>query len=499
MLRTFRFILVILLYSIPAHALIEINSTPTTDPSTCDGTIEIAFTNETANHIWDVYITYFDDPSAAVITQSGLTGTMVHSFPNLCSGEYFIEVAPAGTECGFEYNATVPFNLDGEVFSAYFDFEFGSDYCEVFFQFNITGGNVTEYLWYFGDGAFSNVQEPSHIYTEPGCHTVILETTNSLGEYNEYEEIVCTPNCNVEVPELECEINGPFTATAGAQIMIQPTVSGGVLPYSYNWITPSGAYATPDELSGLGPHSITIDENANNGQNLIWFLEVEDSEGNTTQCEYTVIIAGGIPALDLVVFTDNQPLTPVTLFANIDFSNITHPINYIFNLDVDNGAVIPMGVQDEGQLNYSGGLPAGNYTATVVATDQMGTYQASTTFTIDGSVTPPPPAAPQVIIRDLATNASTPVTLEGGECVTIWFFILNDPFSGGTESPFPDCVDEYFIALRVFPEGGNEDDEYDIGGFQTDPGCPNNPFAFELCHSHFEFLFLQLSRACGYF
>ncbi len=44
-----------------------------------------------------------------------------------------------------------------------------------------TGPGTLSYLWNFGDGATSTLQNPSHIYNNSGAYTVTLQTTSSLG------------------------------------------------------------------------------------------------------------------------------------------------------------------------------------------------------------------------------------------------------------------------------------------------------------------------------
>lgn len=47
--------------------------------------------------------------------------------------------------------------------------------------FNNTSTNATSYLWDFGDGNTSTVQNPSHVYTSAGTYSVSLTVTNECG------------------------------------------------------------------------------------------------------------------------------------------------------------------------------------------------------------------------------------------------------------------------------------------------------------------------------
>ncbi|MCS6935436.1 MAG: PKD domain-containing protein [Chitinophagales bacterium] len=46
---------------------------------------------------------------------------------------------------------------------------------------NTTNGNITEWLWKFGDGTTSTVQSPTHIYNSSGTYNVTLIITNEYG------------------------------------------------------------------------------------------------------------------------------------------------------------------------------------------------------------------------------------------------------------------------------------------------------------------------------
>jgi PKD repeat protein len=78
--------------------------------------------------------------------------------------------------------------------------------CDSIVQFNNTSQNtITSYLWYFGDGDSSTVQNPSHEYQTVGTYTVTLIVTGPFGsdtiikpDYVTYsggpKAATCTPN-----------------------------------------------------------------------------------------------------------------------------------------------------------------------------------------------------------------------------------------------------------------------------------------------------------------
>jgi PKD repeat protein len=51
-----------------------------------------------------------------------------------------------------------------------------------YFSLTDISGAVNKWHWDFGDGTFSNTQNPTHIYASPGTYTVKLTATNTLGQ-----------------------------------------------------------------------------------------------------------------------------------------------------------------------------------------------------------------------------------------------------------------------------------------------------------------------------
>ena len=60
-------------------------------------------------------------------------------------------------------------------------FTWSSNRLEVTFQNQSTGDQPLSYLWNFGDGTTSTLQNPIKTYSNPGDYTVTLSVTNSVG------------------------------------------------------------------------------------------------------------------------------------------------------------------------------------------------------------------------------------------------------------------------------------------------------------------------------
>lgn len=81
----------------------------------------------------------------------------------------------------------------------------------------LNGITGSEYLWDFGDGRFANIQNPIHLYREPGNYTVSLTVTNIEGcsssdTIEEMIEIYTRPSVNFTVKPEYASIVDPLIA-----------------------------------------------------------------------------------------------------------------------------------------------------------------------------------------------------------------------------------------------------------------------------------------------
>lgn len=67
-------------------------------------------------------------------------------------------------------------------------------------SFTNSSTGATSYTWDFGDGSFSNLQNPSHIYATNGTYTVCLTATSASGCDDTYCDVI---SLNVNVNEIE--------------------------------------------------------------------------------------------------------------------------------------------------------------------------------------------------------------------------------------------------------------------------------------------------------
>jgi gliding motility-associated-like protein len=111
----------------------------------------------------------------------------------------------------------------------------------------------TGYLWNFGDGATSILQNPSHTYSTAGTYNVTLTSSGPCNAPGTLTLPVNIINVTASVTNITCNGANDGTATA--------TVTGGTAPFTYAW-TPGNS--TTSTITGLSSGSYTVSVSATN-------------------------------------------------------------------------------------------------------------------------------------------------------------------------------------------------------------------------------------------
>ena len=96
-----------------------------------------------------------------------------------------------------------------------------------------TAGAATTWSWYFGDGAGSNQQHPSHLYTAPGTYSVRLTASNAYGS----DEMLKTGYIDVGPgPPVIVEFSGtPTTGTAPLTVAFTDETIGYITEWTWEF------------------------------------------------------------------------------------------------------------------------------------------------------------------------------------------------------------------------------------------------------------------------
>ncbi|TXB65346.1 PKD domain-containing protein [Vicingus serpentipes] len=111
----------------------------------------------------------------------------------------------------------------------------------------------TSWLWNFGDGNSSTLQNPSHVYASAGTYTVTLTATNASGSDDEVKTNHITVNAN---PDLSSTSSSDETCTGNdGTATVTPSPVGS---YTYSWNTaPAQTNATATGLSAA-TYNVTV-------------------------------------------------------------------------------------------------------------------------------------------------------------------------------------------------------------------------------------------------
>ena len=88
------------------------------------------------------------------------------------------------------------------------------------------------YQWSFGDGSTSEIQNPTHTYSEPSPpegYKVVLYVTDSKGTSGQDQTRAYVTG------DLIANAGGPYYGELGVPIQFTGSASGGTIPYSYSW------------------------------------------------------------------------------------------------------------------------------------------------------------------------------------------------------------------------------------------------------------------------
>jgi uncharacterized protein (TIGR02145 family) len=153
-----------------------------------------------------------------------------------------------------------------------------------------SANNPTSWLWAFGDGNTSTLQDPSHAYSSAGTYTVVLTVTNNFGSNDETKFNYITVNEAGKAP-VAGFIASPRSIIAGQSV--QFTDQSVNIPTSWSWDFGDGGTSTlqnpPHIYTTAGTYSVVLTVANNFG-----------SDGETKINYITVNAAGKAPVAGFV-------------------------------------------------------------------------------------------------------------------------------------------------------------------------------------------------------
>lgn len=117
---------------------------------------------------------------------------------------------------------------------------------------DLSTNNPSSWLWNFGDGNFSNEQNPQHTYLQAGQYSVSLQVSNEFGSNEIIKENFITIFENIE---LSFEIiNESYYESADGSINL--IISGGTEPFNINWS--NGSHESFIQNLSAGLYSVAV-------------------------------------------------------------------------------------------------------------------------------------------------------------------------------------------------------------------------------------------------
>ena len=320
-----------------------------------------------------------------------------------------------------------------------------------------TTGDVDSWLWDFGDGQTSTLQNPSHEYTSAGQYTVSLTATGPAGE---------------------------DTATQAGYIDVSPAPVAPVAAFS----------GTP--TSGVAPLSVAFTD-ATTGDVDTWLWDFGDGQTSTLQNpsheytsagQYTVSLTATGPAGEDTatqagyIDVSPAPVAPVAAFSGTPTSGVA-PLTVAFT-DATTGDV------DTWLWDFGDGqtstlqnpsheyTSAGQYTVSLTATGPAGEDTATQAGYIDVS---PAPVAPVAAFSGTPTSGVAPLTVAFTDATTgdvdTWLWDFGDGQTSTLQNPSHEYTSagQYTVSLTATGPAG-EDTATQAGYIDVSP-APVAPVA----------------------
>jgi PKD repeat protein len=205
---------------------------------------------------WDSY--ELTDANGTVISSNtNVNGTI--SMVNIPAGSYGLNLEIQG----YQTSETIIIGAPAPVDAAYAA-GFSQAYTQAILEFLNQSVNATDYSWSFGDGATSNLSNPTHIYTQPGIYDVTLVANSDD----------CSDTYTSKVEVLEVAVGLPNTPDANPMVNIS----------SYQDVITLG-------FLNLKDPSVQVDIFDLSGRKIIETLSLETSQ-SSHQIKMTQIASG---------------------------------------------------------------------------------------------------------------------------------------------------------------------------------------------------------------
>ena len=247
-------------------------------------------------------------------------------------------------------------------------------------QFVDSSANTpTSWVWSFGDGGVSNVQDPSHTYTVAGTYTVTLTATNTAGSNTVTETNYITVSPAIPVASFTANIT-----TGPAPLSVSFTDTSTNSPTNWSWSFGDGGTSSDQNIvytyTTAGAYSVGLTAYNSAGSNVTTESDyiVVNSGSNLPGASFTSDVTQGSVPLT-VQFTDkstNVPTSWAWSFGDGNASTMQNPSHTYTSVGTYAVALTATNADGSNTLTQSGYITVSAVPATTV---QAMTYATTTT------------------------------------------------------------------------------------------------------------------------
>ncbi len=175
-------------------------------------------------------------------------------------------------------------------------------------------GNIIQWTWAFGDGSTANIQNPNHIYTNPGNYNVSLEITDNFNQTSVINKTVTVyqkPEANFTFINNSC---------SGSPVLFSDSsISPDGVINNWNWSinnVSSSSSSTSNIFTASGNYVITL---------------IATSEFGCVDSIQKIITIQPSPIANFSV--SNTCVNEIAVFTNLTDSNTISNVNYQWQID----------------------------------------------------------------------------------------------------------------------------------------------------------------------
>ncbi len=160
-----------------------------------------------STQITDLVVQFFDNSSPAATSWlwtfgDGQAANVQHPIHTYATGGTYQVCLMASSICG---TSTICKQVVANCLAPESGFDFSSDGLSISLM-DISANNPTGWMWTFGDGQNSTMQNPNHVYSSPGTYDVCLQATNQCGSTTVCQNV--TVSCTTPIASFSTQSNG---------------------------------------------------------------------------------------------------------------------------------------------------------------------------------------------------------------------------------------------------------------------------------------------------